>query len=115
MLNSMIFKTKNNELAIFGKTLTETKGILIDFFEAFEHGGIKGNDGVIDTFFSKNKKSIITPEVLSQFDDFKKRFNNSKLSAEALAEEMGVVDSAIVNYAKTCKNGELQQKVFLKH
>lgn len=112
MLNSMIFKTRNNELAIFGKTLTETKGILIDFFEAFEHGGIKGNDGVIDTFFSKNKKSIITPEVLSQFDDFKGRFNNSQLSAEALAEEMGVVNSAIVNYAKTCKNGELTTEGF---
>lgn len=112
--NSMIFKTKNNELAILGKTLTETKGKLIEFFEAFERGGIKGQDGIIDTFFSKNKKSPLTPELLANFERFKKEFNSTQLSAEALAEQFGEVDERIVNYAKTCKNGQLTTEGFTK-
>ncbi len=108
----MIFKTKNNELAIFGKTLTETKGKLIEFFDAFERGGIKGQDGIVDTFFSKNKKSPLTPELLAVFEKFKEEFNNTSLSAEALKEKFGEVDERIVNYAKTCKNGELTTEGF---
>lgn len=108
----MIFKTKNKELTIFGKTLTETKGILIDFFDAFERGGIKGESGIIDTFFSKDKKSLLTPELLSDFENFKEIFNSSSLSAEVLAEQIENVDQRIVNYAKTCKNGEMTTKGF---
>lgn len=111
----MIFTTKNKELAILGKTLTETRGKLIDFFEAFERGGFKGESGIIDTFFSKSKnKSISLPDLLSQFDEFKQKFNSSSLSAEALAEEMHNVDSSIIDYAKTCKNGELTTAGFKK-
>ncbi len=108
----MIFTTKNKELAIFGKTLTETKGKLIDFFEAFERGGIRGQDGIIDTFFSKDKKSPLTPELLSDFENFKNLFNSSQLSAEALAEQMENVDQRILDYAKTCKNGKMTTEGF---
>ena len=108
----MIFTTKNKELAIFGNTLTETKGKLIEFFEAFERGGIKGQDGIIGTFFSKNKKSPLTPELLETFELFKDKFNSTFLSAEALAEQFGEVDQRIIDYAKTCKNGEMTTKGF---
>ena len=108
----MIFTTKNKELAILGNTSIETREKLIKFFEAFERGGINGQDGIIDTFFSSKKKSPLTPELLSDFENFKKIFNNSQLSAEALAEQMKDVDQRIINYAKTCKNGELTTEGF---
>ena len=50
----MIFTTKNNELAILGNTLAETKGKLIEFFEAFERGRLKGHDGS-ESYFQKIK------------------------------------------------------------
>lgn len=111
-LYSTIFTTKNKELAIFGKTLSKTREKLIAFFEAFERGGIKGQDGIIDTFFSKSKKSPLTPELLADFENFKYIFNNSSLSAEALAEQMKNVDQKIIDYAKTCKNGEMTTEGF---
>ncbi len=113
--NSTIFKTKNNELAIFGKTIDEVKEKLDTFVKTYNQNGhqLFGEGGAFSSLFSgKKATNIITPELLSQFDDFKERFNNSKLSAEALAEEMGDVDSSIVNYAKTCKNGELTTEGF---
>ena len=51
---------------------------------------------------------------MSQFDEFKQKFNSSSLSAEALAEEMHNVDSSIIDYAKTCKNGEMTTSGFKK-
>lgn len=71
LLISMIFTTKNKELAIFGKTIAEAKGILIDFFDAFERGGINGEYGIIDTFFSKGEESPLTPKLLDRFEEFK--------------------------------------------
>lgn len=49
---------------------------------------------------------------MSQFKEFQEQFNHSALSAEALAEQMGNVDSSIIKYAKTCKNGEMTSKGF---
>lgn len=63
-------------------------------------------------FNGKKSKNIIPPEVLEQFDEFKEKFNSSSLSAEALAEQMENVDQRIVNYAKTCKNGEMTTEGF---
>ncbi len=111
---STIFTTKNNELVIFGQTLSETKEKIIELFKAFERGGIKGQDGVIETFFSKNKKSILTPELLRDFENFKNEFNNTSLSAEALKEKFIEIDQRIIDYAKTCKNGEMTTKGFKK-
>lgn len=62
--------------------------------------------------FSGKKSNIISPEVLAQFDNFKEKFNSSSLSAEALAEQMENVDQRIVEYAKTCKNGEMTTEGF---
>lgn len=90
-----------------GTTLSETREKLIAFFEAFERGGIKGQNGIIDTFFSKDKRSPLTPELLKDFEYFKNQFNSSFFSAEALAEQMENVDQRIIDYAKTCKNGEM--------
>lgn len=110
--NSTIFTTKNKELAILGKTLSETREKLIAFFEAFERGGIKGQDGIIDTFFSKNKKSPLTPELLAVFEKFKEEFNSTSLSVDVLKEKFGEVDQRIIDYAKTCKNGEMTTEGF---
>ncbi len=110
----MIFKAKNNELAIFGNTLEDIKRKVNDFNKIRIRKGLFGEEGAFSSLFSGEKaKTIITPELLSQFDDFRKRFNNSTLSAEALAEEMSNVDSSIVSYAKTCKNGELTTESFI--
>lgn len=49
---------------------------------------------------------------MSQFREFQEQFNHSALSAEALAEQIGNVDSSIIKYAKTCKNGEMTSKGF---
>ena len=71
-------------------------------------GTLFGENGVFASLFSgKKANKILTPEVLSQFDEFKEKFNSSSLSAEALAEQMENVDQRIIDYAKTCKNGEM--------
>lgn len=111
--NSMIFTTKNNEIAIFGKTLDDVKNKIISFSDAYEQYGLFGKNGAFASLFgSKKQKTILTPEVLSQFDEFKENFNSSTLSAEALAEQMENVDSSILDYAKTCKNGEMTTEGF---
>ncbi len=93
--------------------MDEIRGKIINVFDAWERGGFKGDSGIIDTFISQKKgKSKLTPELFSQFEIFKEEFNNSSLSAEALGEKMKNVDSRIISYAKTCKNGELTTKGF---
>lgn len=112
LINCMILTTKNKELAILGQTITSVKQNLYVLFDAFQHGGIKGQGGIIDTFFSRNQQSSLTPELLQNFEMFKEKFNNSSLSAEVLNEQMENVDHRIVEYAKTCKNGEMTTKGF---
>ena len=107
-----MFTTKNQELAIFGNGLSETKEKLIAFFDAYERGGVKGESGIIDTFFSKKKMPSLTPELLNTFESFKNKFNNSSLSADDIAEQMKNVDASILDYARTCKNGEMTTKGF---
>ena len=58
---------------------------------------------------SKTELNTLRP----QFDIFQRQFNDSSKSAEALAEDMGNVNQSIVEYAKTCKNGELTWKGFV--
>lgn len=110
----MIFSIQNNEFAIFGNTLDELRGKLINLNDAYERstGKLLGTGGVFDTLFKQTSKPIVTDELLEDFEAFKSLFNQSSLSAEALAEELGGVDSRIVSYAKTCKNGELTTKGF---
>ena len=111
--NSMIFTTKNNELAIFGKTIDDTKKKWNEFKGNIEEHGLFGENGAFASLSSgKKANNILTPEVLSQFDEFKEKFNSSQLSAEALAEQMENVDQRIIDYAKTCKNGEMTTEGF---
>lgn len=63
-------------------------------------------------FGNKNSGNIITSELLDEFETFKDLFNSSSMSAEALAESLGGVDDRILNYAKTCKNGEMTTQGF---
>lgn len=49
---------------------------------------------------------------MDEFERFKKKFNSSSLSAEALAEQLENVDQRIIDYAKTCKNGEMTTECF---
>lgn len=49
---------------------------------------------------------------MDEFERFKKKFNSSSLSAEALAEQLENVDQRIIDYAKTCKNGEMTTEGF---
>jgi glucan-binding YG repeat protein len=99
-------------LAIFGKTLKQTKSFIIDLFDAYERGGIKGQDGIFDTFFSKDEKLPLTPESLNEFKSFKEKFNNSFQSPEVIAEDLKNVDQRIIDYAKTCKNGQMTTEGF---
>ena len=102
----MILTTKNEELAIFGKTIDDIKNKIDKFNEVKTKNGLFGENGALASLFSGKKlNNILTPETLKQFDEFKKKFNSSSLSAEALAEQMENVDQRIIDYAKTCKNG----------
>jgi len=107
-----MFTTKNKELVILGNTIDEIKKKLSDFVANVGKNGLFGKDGALASLFSGKKSNILTPKVLSQFEEFKEKFNSSSLSAEALAEQMGNVDQKIINYAKTCKNGEMTTKGF---
>ena len=111
----MIFTTKNKELAIFGNTVTDVKEKWKEFKKelAKNNGKLFGENGAFTSLFSgKNQNSILTPEVLSQFEEFKEKFNSSSLSAEVLAEQMENVDQRIIDYAKTCKNGQMTTEGF---
>lgn len=110
--NSTIFTTKNNELAILGNTLDDVREKFINFITVYEQYGLKGENGAFSYLFGKKTKNAISHELLSDFERFQELFNNSAKSAEVCAEELGDVDSRIVNYAKTCKNGELTTKGF---
>ena len=72
----------------------------------------KDNNREFFTSFGSRSRNVISSELLSEFERFKNKFNSSSLSAEALAETMGDVDKRIVNYAKTCRNGELTTSGF---
>lgn len=110
---STIFTTKNNELAIFGKTIDDVRNKIDKFNELRKKGNLFGENGAFASLFSGKKlNNIITPETLKQFDEFKQKFNSSSLSAEALAEQMENVDQRIIDYAKTCKNGEMTTEGF---
>lgn len=111
----MIFTTKNKEFAIFGKTITDVKEKWKEFKKelAENNGKLFGENGALDSLFSgKKSNNILTPETLKQFEEFKEKFNSSSLSAEALAEQMENVDQRIIDYAKTCKNGEMTTEGF---
>lgn len=72
-----------------------------------------GKNGAFASLFSNNKSNkILSPELLGDFEAFKDLFNESSLSAQTLAENLGGVDDSIVNYAKTCKNGEMTTEGF---
>ncbi len=110
----MIFTTKNKEFAIFGNTITDVKEKWKEFKKELteNNGKLFGENGALASLFSGKKLNFLTPEVLKQFDDFKEKFNSSSLSAEALAEQLENVDQRIIDYAKTCKNGEMTTEGF---
>ena len=92
---SMIFKTQNDELVIFGNTIDKIRSKWNTFSENYDRKHkVFGSDGAFASLFTGKAKTPLTPELLSQFDEFKEKFNNTQLSAEAVAEEMGNVDSA---------------------
>lgn len=108
---SMIFSTKNKELTIFGETLGNVKNKLSDLSKAYQNFGLLGRNGALSTLFG-SKDITVPDELMSQFKEFQEQFNHSTLSAEALAEQIGNIDSSIIAYAKTCKNGEMTSKGF---
>lgn len=108
---STIFTAKNKELAIFGNTIDEIQEKLIRFFYVYERGGIKGEYGIIDTYFSGKEKAL-SSETLKNFEQFKDLFNRTSLSVNAVAEKFDHIDQRILDYAKTCKNGEMTTKGF---
>lgn len=111
----MIFTTKNKEFAIFGNTITDVKGKWKEFKKelAKNDGKLFGENGALASLFgSKKQNNILSPETLKQFEEFKEKFNSSSLSAEALAEQMENVDQRIIDYAKTCKNGQMTTEGF---
>ena len=109
-----MFKTKNNEFVILGKTITDIKEKWNDFKEKIveNNGKLFGKDGAFASLFSGKKNNVLPPEILQQFENFKEKFNSSSLSAKALAEQMENVDQRIIDYAKTCKNGEMTTEGF---
>lgn len=93
--------------------MDDVKNKFISFIDVYEQYGLKGENGALSYLFgNKNSENIITSELLDEFERFKKKFNSSSMSAEALAESLGGVDDSIVAYAKTCKNGELTTSGF---
>ncbi len=91
-----------------GNTLNTLKVNFHEFSDAWKRGKIIGEEGIIDTFFSKkSSENIMTPELMDQFKEFQNWFNNSPLSIDVIKKSLGDVDSKILDYAKTCKKGEM--------
>lgn len=109
----MIFKTQNDELTIFGNTISDIKTKVEEFNKIRVQEGLLGQNGALSAFFgNKSSQTILDDKLLGDFEAFKDLFNQSSLSAEALAEDLGGVDDSIINYAKSCKNGELTTEGF---
>ena len=89
----MIFKLENDKLVVFGNTIDDLKDKWVSFSSLF--------------------KIELSDDLLNEFESFKYEFNQSSLSAEELAEELGGVDDKIIAYAKTCKNGQLTTNGFV--
>ena len=63
---STIFKTKNNELAIFGQTLTDVTDKLITFNDVIMQGGSFGKKSYKQQIIPENKLTkIISPDEAS--------------------------------------------------
>lgn len=107
----MIFKTEDDQLTIFGKTLGDVKEKWIDFIKAWKTEGFSSENGAFSTLFS-GKSNKIDDSLLGDAEAFKDLFNESSVSAKVLAEDLGGVDDRIVDYAKTCKNGEFTMEGF---
>jgi glucan-binding YG repeat protein len=124
----MIFQTFDNDvngiinkIGIFGKSFSDiieninSRKIKIDEIFLSNGGHLKAakeQAGSIWTYIFPKK--VIDDSLLTQFEQFKEKFNSTTLSAEALAEEMGDVDASIITYAKTQKNGQLTTEGFTK-
>ena len=110
-----IFTTQNRELAIFGNTISSIKEKWNEFQNAVNKsdGKLFGENGAFASLLNDKRANMqISDDVSSQFEVFKEKFNTSSLSAEALAEQFQNVDQRIIDYAKTCKNGEMTTEGF---
>ena len=109
----MIFTTKGNNFSIFGKSIDNIKTKFYELFDVFEQYGLRGDNGLLSSLFSgKNEITPLTPELELEFSDFAEEFNSTSKSAQVVAEELGITNQAVVDYAKTQKNGTLTLEGF---
>lgn len=114
----MIFTTENKKIAIFGKTIDEVKKKWNDFVKSYkkEHK-LFGEDGAFASLFSGKEKQIVPPKLLSEFEEFNKKFREefekSGITLEEFCDQSRNVNNAILDYAKNCKDGEMTQKGFI--
>lgn len=105
----LIFRTIENEANNSLKSISllglQTKN-LISTYRTIKTNGFSG--------LFKNQDIKISKDLLSQFNKFSTVFNNSGKSAQVVSEELGNIDSRIINYAKNCKNGSLSQQEFVQ-
>lgn len=94
----MIFKTENNEFTILRNTLSNIHDKWSDFVKDYEQNHqLFGEGGAFSSLFSNknsNSKSVIDEKLLGDFGAFKDLFNESSLSAEVLAEDLGGVEQS---------------------
>ena len=109
----MIFSTKNNQITILGDSIDDLKNKLISFSDVFQKSGLWGNEGVFRTLFGGKEKSV-NSDLIEEFKEFSKEFNNSSKSVQVLKEELGRLNPEIERYAKTQKNGKLTLEGFTK-
>ena len=77
----------------------------------FKYNGDTNSISGIKTWIKSFKSSKIDIEdIMPDFNKFAELFNKTQLSAEACGEQLGITNTQILSYAKSCKNGELTQK-----
>lgn len=101
--NSTIFTTKNNQLAVFGKTVDDIRGKLIDFENIWIQGGR----------YSSNKPQIIPEENLirdlpfdeakKMLDSFNKSVVNGSLSLEQYFKRYPQYEKSLKTYVTTAE------------
>lgn len=115
----MIFTTENKKIAIFGKTIDEVKKKWNDFVKSYkkEHK-LFGEDGAFASLFSGKEKQIVPPKLLSEFEEFNKKFREefekSGITLEEFCDQSRNVNNAILDYAKNCKDGEMTTEGFVE-
>lgn len=101
--NSLIFTTKNNQLAIFGKSLDEITNKLIDFHEITMSGGADGRKAKRTQLISEEflQKELSFDDAKTQLEEFNKHVTQGGMKLDDYFSTYQKGNTLLRNYVTT--------------